>query len=437
MLINWYHFVMTEPKAFICCERAQKLFKALHQLGGRSRGHYQDKINEIDELKQLAEYHLYGYKPTDDDKLPAYCQNTTLDSDQKALVTNCKSDAPAQSTENVDTLEWKGRDIPLRSRELSGFVNKMSKLQESIKEEKNERRRLGLYTKLFIVLDEAIIYIREDTAQLQSSQVRTQVTAMKQEHLEALQEKFTFEKLKLVIDRYGLTHTTMTRHLFTGQGRRRDRGKPANLASICEKLVASIQELGSVLDVHRNKRLGNEIKSSTGCYQALRTFHIANSYFELEKFDEAYALFNRAQALLVEAVTLSSQTSFTTLDNPTQTAQEFGKLAVRNKFLSRAKGILAREKEEADAADGIKHVSLSEKTNKVRYLLDRLDEFKKGNEENFYDLIEFPLKQLKPIPQKPIFFDIAQNYVSYDEVPELKDFVSQEKKQGGGWFGWG
>jgi len=77
-------------------------------------------------------------------------------------------------------------------------------------------------------------------------------------------------------------------------------------------------------------------------------------------------------------------------------------------------------------------------------IVERLNDYP-ANGVDLKNLVTYP-PQLKPVPVKPLFFDVAWNYIDYPgRTPEVANGESEktrteagpqeEKKKG--WFGWG
>lgn len=71
-------------------------------------------------------------------------------------------------------------------------------------------------------------------------------------------------------------------------------------------------------------------------------------------------------------------------------------------------------------------------------LIERMEEYDTGG-TNLSNLVPFPPK-LEAIPVKPLFLDVAWNYIKYprESRHEMENTPTEEKKEGRrGWFGFG
>jgi signal recognition particle subunit SRP68 len=73
-----------------------------------------------------------------------------------------------------------------------------------------------------------------------------------------------------------------------------------------------------------------------------------------------------------------------------------------------------------------------------RPLVERLHQFA-GAQTDLHNLVPYP-PQMLPVPVKPLFFDVAWNYIDYPRLggAEKSEAMETEKKEGRrGWFGFG
>lgn len=68
-----------------------------------------------------------------------------------------------------------------------------------------------------------------------------------------------------------------------------------------------------------------------------------------------------------------------------------------------------------------------------RPVVERLHQYQAGTD--LRNLVPYP-PQMQPVPVKPLFLDVAWNYIDYPRLPDEQAPASEEK-QGRGWFGFG
>ena len=95
----------------------------------------------------------------------------------------------------------------------------------------------------------------------------------------------------------------------------------------------------------------------------------------------------------------------------------------------------------------LRNISATQKADKSRWkppIVERLDEY--DDDLDLKNLVSYPPK-LQPIPVKPLFFDLAWNYIEYpgrapaavngDAVDGVKNAAEEKKETKKGWFGFG
>ena len=122
--------------------------------------------------------------------------------------------------------------------------------------------------------------------------------------------------------------------------------------------------------------------------------------------------------------------------------QEVGQLleAVEGRqFMAHANSILESEQLNARGQDVAQDEKEAAKEIAKKPLIDRLDTYYEDPNltSGKPNLANFP-PNFKPIPCKPLFFDLAREHISFPDLSEKIKKPGQEDKQGSqGWFGGG
>ena len=163
----------------------------------------------------------------------------------------------------------------------------------------------------------------------------------------------------------------------------------------------------------------------------------------------ALALYARALELSQQASTLQDRTVESETENPTKFGLEAGDLDRSKTFLQ---GLVTQTQAlvELNNLRSVKTSSQSSQHDKFRQpLAERLHLNRYEEDVDLSNLVNFP-PRLRPVPVKPLFFDIAWNYVQYPGKPATsegrgianggsaaddKTEAPQPAKRG--WFGFG
>ncbi|GET01708.1 signal recognition particle subunit SRP68-like [Rhizophagus clarus] len=197
-------------------------------------------------------------------------------------------------------------------------------------------------------------------------------------------------------------------------------GKYQDIVKLYDNVLQSLTEIGDLSAVQNDVNLSREIDSKIWYYKAWRTLYVASAYSALNKEWEAILLYERAKEYNAQARASLSQLILDKDDI----------LVVTSKEISELENILRGLKCKARAAW---HIGLDSNVTKKMSELSFDDKSKAdGNIDNREEpslnkrlsqypsslsmknvrLIDFP-PEFTPIPAKPLFFDIAFNYVDF------------------------
>lgn len=173
-----------------------------------------------------------------------------------------------------------------------------------------------------------------------------------------------------------------------------------------------------------------------------RCLTIGRSHALMGQTKNALALYSRALELASDALSSNSTANIEAGNGPpklevgSKVLQSFRQyldgLVSQFRALVELKNLLGQEKA---AMNGIHRLPLAE----------RLEQYP-TEDVDLSGLVNFPLK-LRPIPVKPLFFDLAWNYIDYPDrarsgvngTPTASKTIPEEKKEPAkkGWFGFG
>lgn len=163
---------------------------------------------------------------------------------------------------------------------------------------------------------------------------------------------------------------------------------------------------------------------------------IARSHCYLGNSKNALALYSQAMQLTAQS-TVSDQSSQLSneplrLDVSRSQVQTLG--SILQGLVAQYRGLVTLEKMAAEGPQ----------TGNQRPVIERLHEYS-GDKVDLSNLVPYP-PQMQPIPVKPLFLDVAWNYIDYpregahtqEETQPPKGTGTDEKKGGRrGWFGFG
>ena len=217
------------------------------------------------------------------------------------------------------------------------------------------------------------------------------------------------------------------------------------LTRLRERVVlhnSTIQSLDSVKElpgVAADQKFVEELESKRAYFAALRCLAIARSHGLLSETKNALALLSRALDLSSRAAPHASSTQTSDEKPPNldiTPAQASDLHSLLQSLLSQHRALVE--------LDNIRSASSNKNANPVPPLIERLDEYY-SNDIDLTKLVTYPPK-VEPIPVKPLFLDVAFNYIEYpgrvrkingkpvNGVTEGAKGVEEKKR---GWFGFG
>lgn len=221
------------------------------------------------------------------------------------------------------------------------------------------------------------------------------------------------------------------------------------LARLRERIAlydAILQSIDSIKDLRgaaRDATFIAELDGQRAYFQALKCLNLSHSHAFLSAPKQALALCSRA-------LSLSSQVK--PAPNSTSTASPSAtKLAVSEKQASTLKQNLENLNSHYRGVVALSQLSANSDTasksglSNAAPVVERLNEYPSSGSVDLKNLVTWPPK-LKAVPVKPLFLDVAWNYVEYpgraqqvqepepEKVEEVKAERPQAKK---GWFSFG
>ncbi|KAK4985907.1 signal recognition particle subunit srp68 [Elasticomyces elasticus] len=236
----------------------------------------------------------------------------------------------------------------------------------------------------------------------------------------------------------------------------KEESKGRKLVRLRERVVlydSIIQSIDSIKDLRgamRDTQFVEELEGKRAYFQALKCANIAHSHALMSSPLNALALYARAQALSSRAVATAVSTNGTSLDSPPKLdihrAQAQHVHETITNLVHRHRALVDLAKFQVNSA-----TAASKHMTSAAPLVQRLHEYPApGVQVDLSNLVTYP-PRIEPVPVKPLFFDVAWNYIEYpgqatkavdagdtggqEAVVNGVEEKPQEKKRG--WFGFG
>jgi signal recognition particle subunit SRP68 len=203
------------------------------------------------------------------------------------------------------------------------------------------------------------------------------------------------------------------------------------LARLRERIAlydAILQSIDSVKELRgavRDTGFVSELDGQRAYFQALKCLNLSHSYAFLSTPKEALALCNRALSLSSQAVSAPRSSTSSSAAPKLEITEKQSQNLKQNleNLTSHYRGLVAL----SQLSSNSETASKAGLTNAAP-VVERLNEYPASGSVDLKNLVTWPPK-LKPVPVKPLFLDVAWNYVEYPGRAPAKQEPEPEKAQ--------
>ncbi|KAH7128801.1 hypothetical protein B0J11DRAFT_279740 [Dendryphion nanum] len=217
--------------------------------------------------------------------------------------------------------------------------------------------------------------------------------------------------------------------------------------ALYDAILQSIDSIKELRGAARDTDFIAELEGQRAYFQALKYLNLSHSHAFLSAPKQALALTNRAFALASQAAAaprdVASSSPSAGVPKLTVSEEQAQNLKASLQNLTHHyRGLVA-----LGQLSGNSDVAAKSHLTNVAPVVERLNEYPASGTVDLRNLVTWPPK-LKPVPVKPLFFDVAWNYVEYPgraqtqepetekiHVDDTKEEASKPTKKG--WFGFG
>ncbi|KAJ5678278.1 uncharacterized protein N7477_003911 [Penicillium maclennaniae] len=214
----------------------------------------------------------------------------------------------------------------------------------------------------------------------------------------------------------------------SGKETKRRGGNGKKLTQLRERLVlydSTLQSLDFILElpgVAADSTFVQDLEAKRRYFRALRCLTLGRSHGLLGKPTEALALFAHALDLASSATSQASAQ----VEGPPQLDVSRAQV---NALGSTLRGLVAQYR----GLVTLERLGSESGSTQQRPIVERLQQYQAGTDLN--NLVPYP-PQMQPVPVKPLFLDVAWNYIDYPHLAEEQTTAAEpEEKKGRGWFG--
>jgi len=210
--------------------------------------------------------------------------------------------------------------------------------------------------------------------------------------------------------------------------------KPQDIVRLLDITNQNMNELAQLEPLQNQEDVQESFAHRLLAYRALRCFYLAKSHAALHRWPEAFGCFQRSLKYANEGVQnkvspeLIQMLASVIEDVPSELA------------LMRSQAIL--EQHEDESAPVVHNKSQKSK----KPLIERLNEFHENPQylTKNPNIVTMP-PTMEPVPAKPLFYDLALNFVGFPSLEDKIEEGQNKQKQASGisgfvkgiWSGWG
>uniref|UniRef100_A0A182LVI5 Signal recognition particle subunit SRP68 n=1 Tax=Anopheles culicifacies TaxID=139723 RepID=A0A182LVI5_9DIPT len=419
-------------------QKAQVIYENLAQaMPEEEQTVYRAKVEELKPSLRYCAYNV-GENATVKDLLEMRGQAGLL-GNLSHLVAQTK----AESMEAFQMTEWRGRSVTVRPEKVRLFLLSIQELNKSIEKAKDFPAKIEMLENVLLDCKDAIAAIKDEIKQ--DPKLRQNTAEGGSGGLIGIQYllaymsytrlKLTLERNLLLVAQAKLTlddPNVAEKSQLSGGGKKT---KPQDLSRLYEIILQNVTEMQQLSGMETEASYQAEMETLSLSFRAFRCYYIAITLVAMKRWREAVAMYERSKKYANEAA--NTKTPCKDFDLRAELKQLVATIE-GCKFSAHAYSVL-----EDDTADDTVLFGKSQKSSKPLY--ERLSHYKEDATLNSRNPNVFKLiPEMEPIPAKPLFFDLALNFVDF---PSLDDKIEQKATGKGatagmsgfvkGLFGWG
>ncbi|XP_049548749.1 signal recognition particle subunit SRP68 [Anopheles darlingi] len=350
-------------------------------------------------------------------------------------LSNLVAQTKAESMDAFQQTEWRGRSVTVRPEKVRLFLLSIQELDKSIEKAKDVPAKIELLETVLIDCKDSIAAIKDEIKQdpkLRASATDGTTGLIGIQYLLAY---MSYTRLKLTLERnlflVAQAKQTLDDPNVAGKATAPaasavgKKSKPQDLSRLYEIILQNVTEMQQLSGMENDAGYQAEMETLSLSFRAFRCYYIALTLVAMKRWREAVALYERSRKYAADAIAAKAASSDFNLQPE---LQQLVATIEGCKFSAHAYSVL-----EDDGTEDSVLYGKSLKTSKPLY--ERLSHYKEDATLNSRNPNVFKLvPEMEPIPAKPLFFDLALNFV---EFPSLDDKIDQKAAGGKGGAGAG
>uniref|UniRef100_A0A2M4BH93 Signal recognition particle subunit SRP68 n=1 Tax=Anopheles marajoara TaxID=58244 RepID=A0A2M4BH93_9DIPT len=343
-------------------------------------------------------------------------------------LSNLVAQTKAESMDAFQQTEWRGRSVTVRPEKVRLFLLSIQELDKSIEKAKDVPAKIELLETVLIDCKDSIAAIKDEIKQdpkLRASATEGTTGLIGIQYLLAY---MSYTRLKLTLERnlflVAQAKQTLDDPNVAGKSSAPataavgKKSKPQDLSRLYEIILQNVTEMQQLTGMESDAGYQAEMETLSLSFRAFRCYYIALTLVAMKRWREAVAMYERSRKYAADAIAAKATCADFNLQPE---LQQLVATIEGCKFSAHAYSVL-----EDDGTEDSVLYGKSLKTSKPLY--ERLSHYKEDATLNSRNPNVFKLvPEMEPIPAKPLFFDLALNFV---EFPSLDDKIDQKAAGG-------
>lgn len=380
-------------------KKAQVVYEKLSStLPDDEQASYKQRIDEISPSLRYCAYNIGDEKAINLLELRGHGLLENLDS----LALQAKE----KRAEEIIEVLWQGVKVIIRPEKCKLFLMSIKSLDDTLSKAENTQARISLIEEMLIDCRDAISVARDE--------VRANSTG---------------SQLLLTYLLYiRLTRTVQRNEFLVEQAK-----KPQDSVRLYDIILQQMTELKELSGLEENKKYQEEIANQTTLFKAYRSYYLAKANTVARRWRESLIVYKSSLKFIESIVTSNASKEIK------DKALKLRKDIQSEVYVAQAHCVIE------DTVEQPTEYLTAKNTPKIKTpLIDRLDEYKEdtGIITKSAKIVNMP--SMEPVPNKPLFFDLASNFVQFPDLSDKLDQPQNKPKQSAGMsgfvkglFGWG
>ncbi|XP_063961502.1 signal recognition particle subunit SRP68-like [Lytechinus pictus] len=419
----------------------EKLASALNE---EQRAVYLQRVEEISPSIRYCAYNIGDESAINDLVQMRLKSGGQMSTNIDSLLAQTREKQAATLSE----VTWRGRTVPVRNEQVRAFLLTCQENEQQVASElMDSESKVSVYESLLMQCKDSLQIIREELKADPSAKSKGQRQDGPVSTTQYLHTYLTYIRLTSTIERNILLADALKANLQTREDGEQEssnqkRTKPQDLIRLYDIILQNLSEILQLPGLEGDVDLQQEVGAKTLKFKAYRCFYLAQSYSQAKKWTEAAALFERAMSRAESSKkewraikSRSVKVQLTELD-------ELIKQINGVKYSAHAASIL--DSSEVSESMAKLSIAASSSSDSSAPISERLGDYRPASEVDPAkpNLVAFP-PPFKPVPCKPLFFDIALNHLEFPSLEEKLETNKAANAKGGiggflsGWWGGG